>query len=255
VDALSFTFAPRSPLIADGISFTAAGGELIAIVGPNGSGKSTLLRLLIGELSSTAGRITLHQQPPAPRIARARQMALVPQQLTAPAFGYSVREMVLMARHASGGNELFNIGFETPQDLELATTAMWNADVHHLADRPFDTLSGGERQRVAIARAFTQHTPLLLLDEPTAALDLHHQLELLEQLRVATQIEKRLVLWVTHDLQLAADHATRILLMDKGKLVADGVPLEVLTPGILEPVYRVRVSTAPVSILHFSRRK
>jgi iron complex transport system ATP-binding protein len=259
VDSLSFAYTKSAPNIVDHISFSATAGELIAIVGPNGSGKSTLLRLLIGELTPTTGTITINQNPTPNPLTRAQHMALVPQQISAPAFGYTVQEMVLMARHAagttSGASALFNIGFETPEDLTLATTAMWNADVHYLADRPFDTLSGGERQRVAIARAFTQHTPILLLDEPTAALDLHHQLELLEHLRQATQQQNRLVLWVTHDLPLAAAHATRVLVLDRGHLIADAPPSQALTPEILEPIYHVTVTRTPTGTLTFTRRQ
>ena len=250
--------AKSAPPILENISFSATAGELIAIVGPNGSGKSTLLRLLINELTPTAGTITINNHPSLTPLTRAQHLALVPQQISAPAFGYTVQEMVLMARHASSAgaaSSLFNIGFESPADLTLATTAMWNADIHHLAHRPFDTLSGGERQRVAIARAFTQHTPILLLDEPTAALDLHHQLELLEHLRQATHSENRLVLWVTHDLQLAATHATRVLVLDRGHLIADAPPSEALTPAILEPIYNVTVTRTPTGTLTFTRRQ
>jgi iron complex transport system ATP-binding protein len=259
VDSLTFAYSRSAPDIVDKISFSATAGELIAIVGPNGSGKSTLLRLLINELTPTTGTITINNHPTPNPLIRAQQMALVPQQISAPAFGYTVQEMVLMARHAastaSGASSLFNIGFESPEDLTLATTAMWNADIHHLAHRPFDTLSGGERQRVAIARAFTQHTPILLLDEPTAALDLHHQLELLEHLRQATQQQNRLILWVTHDLPLAATHATRVLVLDRGHLIADAPPAEALTPQILEPIYNVTVTRTPTGTLTFTRRQ
>jgi iron complex transport system ATP-binding protein len=250
---LSFSYSGR--LAVDRVSFTAKAGEFIAIVGPNGCGKSTLLRLLIGELRPAAGQWNLDDIPAASlsRLACARHMSLVPQLAAAP-FGYTVREMVLMARHAAHvHNSLMPLGFETPADLQLALECMWNADVHHLADRPVNQLSGGERQRVAIARAFTQNTPIMLLDEPTSSLDLFHQLELLHHLRRVTETESRLVLLVTHDLNLAAENAQRILLVDAGKIVADGTPSQVLTPENLEPVYRVKVTRTAAGTLHFSR--
>jgi iron complex transport system ATP-binding protein len=141
---------------------------------------------------------------------------------------------------AAGGMGIF--GFETEHDDELARQAMWSVDVHHLVERDVDSLSGGERQRVAIARALAQQTPILLLDEPTSALDLYHQLELVAQLRTLTQ-QNRLVVLVTHDLNLALACATRVLLMDRGKVAGDGTPTQVLTPEFLEPIYHVKVQT------------
>ena len=189
--------------------------------------------------------------------------------------GFTVQQTVLMSRYAAhvdeapgllraaGGLGIF--GFETADDYRLAQEAMWAADVHHLAARQLDTLSGGERQRVAIARALAQDTPALFLDEPTSALDLFHQLELIDHLRTATGTNSvnpapppatrpQLVLLVTHDLNLAATCATRILLLDQGRLIADGPPKEVLTPALLEPVYHVKVNITPSGYLHFQRR-
>ena len=254
-ERVSFSYGEQ-PAVED-VSFRAGPGELVAIVGPNGCGKSTLLRLLLGEFRPASGRCLIDQANVAkmPRIAAARRLSLVPQFVAAP-FGYSVREMVLMARHAAHHEEsvlpLGGGGFETPEDLQLANESMWAADVHHLAERPIDQLSGGERQRVAIARALAQDTPVMLLDEPTSNLDLFHQLELVEELRRMTTEQGRIALLVTHDLTLAAGHAHRVLVMDRGRLVADGPPDQVLTPAILEPVYRVKVEKFAYGF-HFSR--
>jgi len=256
VASLRFSYGSR--LVLDAISFKAHPGERIAIVGPNGCGKSTLLRLIVGELMPAAGRITIGGVSirALGRLVLARCLSLVPQMVAVP-FGYTVREMVLMSRHAAHRQRgLLSTGFETADDLQLANEAMWNADVHHLADRPINELSGGERQRVAIARAFTQDTPIMLLDEPTSSLDLFHQLELMEQLQQMTREGDgggRIALLVTHDLNLAAAHATRVIVMDAGRILADGPPSQTLIPTVLEPIYRVRIDRGSDGILRFKR--
>jgi ABC-type cobalamin/Fe3+-siderophores transport system ATPase subunit len=269
-EALHFGY-DRTPVI-DGVSFRARPGELLAIVGPNGCGKSTLLKLLMGALQPAAGRVTIDDKSIVEygRIGLARRMALVPQMGGPDALGamsaglgggFTVLQTVLQARYAAhvddareggllkaaGGLGIF--GFETPADHQKARQAMWSQDVHHLLERDLESLSGGERQRVAIARALAQETPVLLLDEPTSALDLYHQLELAAHLAALTRPPQspgtaerpRLVVLVTHDLNLALACATRVLVMDRGRIVADGPPADVLTPAVLENVYQVRV--------------
>jgi iron complex transport system ATP-binding protein len=259
VEGVSYAYGER--VVVDGVSLVAKAGEIVAIVGPNGCGKSTLLRVAIGELRARAGKVLLDGRDCAgmSRVEVASGVSLVPQQAGgAMGFGYTVREMVLMARHAAharaaggGLGAMVAMGFETAEDVELANKAMWAADVHHLAERRVTELSGGERQRVAIARAFTQDTSVILLDEPTSSLDLYHQLALLEQLHVAAG-EGRVVVMVTHDLNLAAEHASRVVVMDGGKVAAVGTPGEVLTAGVLEGVYRVKVR-AQGGVLRFSK--
>ncbi len=260
--------------VIDGVSFSLSAGELVAIVGPNGCGKSTLLKLMLGALVPGRGGIFLEGKPvrDCGRIGMARRAAFVPQMAgTADAGGtgglggggFTVMQTVLMARYAAhveeaggslrAGGGLGIFGFESAADYQFATQAMWDADVHHLGSRDTETLSGGERQRVAIARAFAQRTQTLLLDEPTSALDLYHQLELLEQLRGATAAG-RLAVLVTHDLNMAREYAQRVLVMDRGKIVADGSPEKTLVPEILEAVYQVKARIAPEGTLRFSRR-
>jgi iron complex transport system ATP-binding protein len=255
VEGVSYAYGGQAAVA--GVTFSARAGEIVAIVGPNGCGKSTLLRVLIGELRPDDGRVRLDGIDAATlsRVAVARRMALVAQNGGAGPFGYTVHEMVLMGRHAAhaGGGGMIGLSFETGEDLAAAADAMWAADVHHLAERPVTTLSGGERQRVAIARALAQDAPVLLLDEPTAALDLFHQLDVLEHLRMLARERGRIVVLVTHDLQLAAAHADRAMVMDGGRVVAEGPPAEVFTAAVLEPVYHVRVETAG-GLLRFSRR-
>ncbi len=249
------TFAFGSQPVVKNVRADIHAGELVAIVGPNGCGKSTLLRLLVGELSPAQGSIAIDGV--ALREFRPREMAqriaLVPQQATT-AFAYTVREMVLMSRYAAHGaaGGLTGLGFETPADLQLANEAMWLMDVHSLADRPVSSLSGGERQRVTIARALAQQTPVLLLDEPTSALDMYHQLELWAHLRELVQTHRRLVVMVTHDLNVALTQATRALVMDRGAIIADGPPTDVLTPTILQQVYHVNAEHRE-GVLRFTR--
>jgi len=239
------------------VSLTLSAGELLAIVGPNGCGKSTLLKLLCGAIMPTRGDVLVNgtNLRAVKPVERAKLIALVPQvgAGAVTAFSYSVRQMVLMGRyhvHARAG-AFAGLGFETADDHRIAYEAMWAADVHHLADRAFTSLSGGERQRVLIARALAQHAPVLLLDEPTSALDLYHQLEVLEHVRATTREVDRAVAMVTHDLNLAHAAATRVVLMDGGRVVADGKPAEILTPRYLEPVYRVKVGRG--ELLRFER--
>jgi len=255
-NSLAFSYSQEKPTI-DGVSLNLRAGDLTMIVGPNGCGKSTLLRLLLGELPPSAGSIIINNTPTTnlTRAQIARALSIVPQQSQITySFDYTVREIILMARHVATANSLFNIGFETPQDIELANQSMWLTDTHHLAHRPITTLSGGERQRVTIARALTQNTPIMLLDEPTSSLDLHHQLELLHHLQTLTQKESRTALMITHDLNLASTYASKVIVMDQGKLITQGLPAEVLTPEILEPVYRVKITRSPDNTLHFARR-
>jgi iron complex transport system ATP-binding protein len=272
LSAEGLRFGYDNKAVVDGLSFRAGPGELLAIVGPNGCGKSTLLKLLIGALKPGAGRVAVDGESLAEfgRIAVARRIALVPQLAGEgggdfAGGGFTVQQTVLMARYAAHVEEarggvlkaaggLGILGFESPADEQYARQAMWDADVHHLVERQVETLSGGERQRVAIARAMAQQTPVLLLDEPTSALDLYHQLELVAQLGAMTRGQPpRLVILVTHDLNLALHCATRVLVMDQGRLAADGKPAEVLTPAVLEPVYHVRVQHA-AGFLRFERR-
>ena len=249
------TFAFGSQPVVKNVRAEIHAGELVAIVGPNGCGKSTLLRLLVGELSPAQGSISIDGVPlnEFPRREMAQRIALVPQQATT-AFAYTVREMVLMARYAAHGaaGGFTSLGFETPADLQLANEAMWLMDVHSLADRPVSSLSGGERQRVTIARALAQQTPVLLLDEPTSALDMYHQLELWAHLRELVQTHRRLVVMVTHDLNVALTQATRALVMDRGAIIADGPPTDVLTPTILQQVYHVNAEHRE-GVLRFTR--
>lgn len=219
-----------------GVSFGVRPGEFVGVVGPNGSGKSTLIRTLTGLLKTMDGAISLRGRALTgyPHLEQARQVAVVPQS-QAILFAFSVREIVEMGRYPHCGS----LNRPGPRDREVVTRALAEADVAHLADRSVDQLSGGELQRVTLARALAQETPGLLLDEPTAHQDLKHQLQVFELLQRRCREHQSCVLCVLHDLNLAAEFCSRILLLSEGRLIADGKPEAVFTPGLLRQVYAV----------------
>ncbi len=213
-----------------------AAGSFTGIIGPNGAGKTTLLRLLTGMRQPDAGEVRCMDRriESIPPRQRALLMALVPQ-FEETVFAFPVRDMVLMGRapHVRGW------GFERAEDDEAAERAMRLAGVLDLAGRSVTDLSGGELHRVLIARALAQDTPILLLDEPNAHLDLRHQVALFELLR-ALHAEGRSIVCVTHDLNLAARYCERLLLLADGGIAADGAPLDVLTPACIKEHFGVR---------------
>ncbi len=232
VSHLSHTYS--GPPVLDDISFSIDRGRFFIIIGPNGSGKSTLLKLLAGLLPLQSGDIDLLAKPigdyPARRLAQ--RISYVPQN-AAVEFPFSVTQVVLMGR----APHLGVLGFEGSSDLELAKKAMEMTEVAHLARRRMDQLSGGERQRVFIARAICQQPEIVLLDEPTAALDLSFQsrvMDLMERLKIRQGVT---VVMISHDLNLAAMYADQLLLLSRGRLARMGAPEAVLDYNDLEKVY------------------
>lgn len=216
------------------VTFEAGGGSVIALVGPNGAGKSTMLSLLSADREPSAGTVLLDGAPmssyrPA-ELARVRSVMV--QQHTVQ-FAYTVAEIVAMGRMPHQVDE--------ERDERLTQQAMRDADVARLADREVTTLSGGELSRAMFARVLAQHTPIMLLDEPTAALDLRHT-ELLMQVLRRRADAGCCVLVVLHDLNIAARFADRILMFAGGRLVADAPPAEALSAERIEDVYGQRVA-------------
>ncbi|WP_256107360.1 heme ABC transporter ATP-binding protein [Streptomyces sp. ODS05-4] len=225
--------------VLDGVDVTVRAGEVLALVGPNGAGKSTLLAVLAGDVRCAAGEVRVAGRPvgawSAPELALRR--AVLPQAASL-AFPFPVAEVVRMGRAPWAG---------APQaerdDAEVAA-ALAATEAADLAGRPFSALSGGERARVALARVLAQRAPLLLLDEPTAALDLRHQ-ELVLRLCRERAAAGDAVVVVLHDLGLAAAYADRVAVLHRGAVAADGPPAQVLRAPLLSRVYRQAVEVLP----------
>ena len=217
-------------------------GEWVALLGPNGAGKTSLLRAIAGLLPCD-GTVSLNGVATATlgRRARARILALVPQEPETPPW-LTVGEYVLMGRTPHLGA----LAREGAVDRAAASRALVRLDLESFAGRTLGTLSGGERQRVVVARALAQEAPIVLLDEPTAALDIGHQQHALELLDALRASEGLTLVAAMHDLTLAAQYADRVLLLDRGRVVADGAPVDVLTETALAEHYGASVRVVPV---------
>ena len=228
------------PLL-EGVDLAVAPGDCLGLIGPNGAGKTTLLRLAAGLLTPTSGGIRLGDRPldELGRREIARRLGYVPQRPQLDA-AFSVRAVVLTGR--TPHPRRFQL--ETAADRRIADEALARADLVALAERPVTALSGGERQRVAIARALAQRPRLLLLDEPTASLDLRHQHEIMALAAGLARDAGLAVLVSAHDLNLAARYCDRLAVLDRGRLVAEGAPIAVLTPALLAAVFGVEASVA-----------
>ncbi len=221
-----------------GVSLVVPQDAILGILGPNGSGKTTLLRILAGTRQPQRGSVTFDDAPLASfsRAALARRMAVVPQE-TQLAFDYTAGEVAMMGRFAHLGP--FEI--EGPQDIAVVEAALASTGTLHLKDRPFPTLSGGEKQRVIIASALGQvdSAGVLLLDEPTASLDLRYQLDIADLLRGLHRDRNVSIVISTHDLGLAAALCDRLVLIREGAVVASGQTDDILTPDHIRAVYDV----------------
>jgi iron complex transport system ATP-binding protein len=224
----------------DHLSFHVDAGEILGIVGPNGSGKSSLLKVLSGLLPAGEGHVCLGGVSLGKRSQSevARLVAVVPQEYV-QVFPFTVAETVLMGRfpHRTTRWWSLGVGDETSNDLACAHQAMVETDVFSLADRLVSDLSGGERQRVMIARALAQEPNILLLDEPTAFLDINHQIDICS-LIARLRAERRLtVILVSHDLNVASQYCDRVLMLKEGGLCRIGSPDETIRPDVLRMVY------------------
>lgn len=240
-DGVTFRYGGGDGPALDGVRLEVPAGACTAVLGPNGSGKSTLLRVLLGTAKPQRGEVWFDERPLASwgRRDLARAVGVVPQG-EETAFPMSVRETVAMGRYPHLGPWRA----EGPADRAAVDAAMRRCDVAQLSARPLDQLSGGERQRVRVARALAQEPGALALDEPTAALDVAHEMAIFELLRDLGRAGTT-VLLVTHNLNLAARYADRLVILDRGRVAAEGSPREVLTRETVERVYGWPVEIVP----------
>jgi iron complex transport system ATP-binding protein len=245
---LSFSYPSRrsSSFHITDVSISVAQGSITGLLGPNGGGKSTLLRMLAGITTPSTGVVRLNGQEISTMSRRhtARRIAVVPQ-FTHPAFDYTAMEMVLMGRHP----HLSMFELEGPDDRTIAIEAMRATATADFAEQSFLTLSGGEQQRVALASALAQAPELLLLDEPTASLDLGYQLEIAGLLRALNRDRGVTMVIATHDLNFAASICDRLVLLRDGRVRGQGSTTDTLTTQAIRDLYHVEadVSTHPVT--------
>ena len=237
-EGIRFRYPGSSAWVLEGLTFAASPGEVVGLLGPNGSGKSTLLRIISGMLAPAEGSVEIQGKPvwTLSRKQAAREVAMV-----LPEGGrdvpFRVEPLVLLGRSPY----LRDLEWEGPEDRRIVQEAMALAEVSHLAGRFFDELSLGERQRVMLAQGLAQEPQVLLLDEPVAHLDIHHQVEIHALLEQLAHEKGMTVIAVSHDLNLAAEYCDRLVLLSEGQIHAEGKPEAVITETLLGEVYRSRV--------------
>ena len=243
VEQVSYAYSAnpsQAPLFTlETTSFQAKPGEIVAILGPNASGKSTLLNLIVGALEPLSGRILLdgfvtHSLPPR---TRAQRIAMV-QQESRLLFPARVWEFVLQGRHSRGRS----LRFESEDDVRIAENALAQVGAADLGNRWMNQISGGEKQRVILARALAQQPLLLLLDEPTLHLDIAAQVGLLDSLRRLAGENRYTVVVVTHELNLAAEYADQVVLMQRGRCLRVGPTATIYQRELLEQVFQTPLS-------------
>lgn len=242
LEAQQVTFSFNGTPVLDRVDLCLEPGRMVGVIGPNGAGKSTLVRLLSRLLVPASGSVRLNGHG----LARwrptelARVLAVVPQEPELPP-AFTAWEMVLMGRTPYLGW----MGRESGHDRAIVRQAMEETGVYHLAHRLVNQLSGGERQHVIVARALAQQPRVLLLDEPTAHLDINHQVETLSLIARLVRERELAALAIFHDLNLAAQYCDELMLLNSGRIEAHGTPAQVLTPALLKRVYETEVVVIP----------
>ena len=246
IEANSISFRYHKDWVLEDVSFRVEKGEFVGVIGPNGSGKTTLLKILYRLLSPQKGEI-LFELVPMKKMDRtdiARRIAVVAQE-THLLFPFSVLETVLMGRSPYLGHLMF----ESEKDLEIAKRAMEGTNILPFSERPMDELSGGERKRVFIARALAQEPEVILLDEPTANLDIHHQIDFLDLILTLNRERGLTIVMASHDINIASEFCDRLILLQGGRIYKMGTPEEVITKENIESVYgcEVWIDQNPIS--------
>src|SRR4030043_137359 len=244
VDSIFFRY--HQDWVLQDVSFQLRKGEFVGVIGPNGSGKTPLLKILYRLLSPQQGEVFFDRLS-LKKMSRgeiAKKIAVVAQE-TYPAFPFRAIEMVLMGRSPYLGHLMF----ENPKDLEIAKKAMEWTETLPIAERSIDELSGGERKRVFIARALAQEPEIILLDEPTANLDIHHQIDFLDLVLHLNREKGLTIVMASHDLNIASEYSDRLILLREGRIYKIGPPREVITRENIEEVYgcKVWVDENPIS--------
>ena len=236
------SFSYLDGLVLHDIDLSIGAGEMVGLLGPNGSGKTTLIKLASGVLKPGQGEIRLDGSDLSRlrRKAIARKITVVPQQFHIP-FAFTVGEVAMLGRIPF----IKALAGETDGDRKAVTTALELVDISELEQRRFDELSGGERQKVVLAMALAQEPKLLLLDEPTAHLDITHQVEILELVKSLNLEQGITVMAAMHDLNLASLYFDRLVLLKDGRILADGTPAEVLTEDGIREVFSASVMVEP----------
>ena len=246
IEAHSISFRYHEAWVLQEVSFRVEKGEFVGVIGPNGSGKTTLLKLLHRLLAPQRGEI-LFELVPMKKMDRrdiAKRIAVVAQE-TQLLFPFSVIETVLMGRSPYLGRLLF----ESEKDLEIARKAMEWTKILPFSERPVEELSGGERKRVFIARALAQEPDVILLDEPTANLDIQHQIEFLDLILTLNRDRGLTIVMASHDMNIASEFCDRLILLQEGRIYQMGTPEKVVTKENIESVYgcEVWIDQHPVS--------
>jgi len=240
------SFAYSDGLVLQDANLSIDEGELVGLIGPNGSGKTTLLKLISGVLYPSQGEIHLDGLS-LKRLKRkkvAQRVAMVPQQFHMP-FAFRVEEVVMLGRTPF----LRMLSERGEKEMDIVSQAIEVVGIKPLAQRFFNELSGGERQKVILAMALAQQPRLLLLDEPTAHLDISHQVEILQLVRSLNEEQGTTIIAAMHDLNLASLYFQRLIMLKEGRIFADGTPREVLTPHLIQEVFSASVQVQPHPLL------
>jgi len=238
ISTKSITFKYDESTIVDQISLQVKSGSFLTIIGPNGSGKSTLLKLIAANLTPDEGAILINDRQLSDFKMKdlAKEMAVVPQD-TNVSYDFDVFDIVLMGRNP----HLKRFQKEGDADFAIVRDAMEQTNTWHLRERKVNGISGGERQRVIIARALAQEPKIILLDEPTSSLDIHHQIEVLELLKRLNQEKEVTIVAVLHDMNLAARYSQEVLLLHDGKIITMGQTEDVMTVENLQKAYKMEM--------------